>query len=41
MTGDGNTLRIECEERNGRLKDKNSFLNDSRGIRINGVYWKE
>ena len=21
MTGDGNTLRIECGERNGRLKD--------------------
>jgi hypothetical protein len=22
MTGDGNTLRIECGERNGRLNDK-------------------
>jgi hypothetical protein len=22
MTSDGNTLRIECGERNGRLKDK-------------------
>jgi hypothetical protein len=22
MTGDGNTSRIECGERNGRLKDK-------------------
>jgi hypothetical protein len=32
MMGDGNTLSLECEERNGRLKD-NFFLNDDgRGI---------